>query len=221
MKNTSTHPRCKILLVDDELSYDQMLRNYLAQFQSIVFVDLVSDGLQAVCAVKTSHPEIVIMDIHLPEMDGFEMTFHILRRHPATQILILTAYIHPQNIVTLRQLGVAGIISKNEPLFELEQAIMSIRTGGSYFSPSVTAIDVCSALPLKPISRMEYNIALMVLDGMTSEQIAESLVMAKSTVDTHRQNILNKLNLPNITALGGYLLRNGVIWRKIARSGKY
>ena len=159
-----------------------------------------------------THP-IVLLDINMPGLDGIETTKEIRQKHPNVRILILSMYNKPAFIQGLIEAGVSGYILKNTGRSELLLAIRTIAAGEEYFSSEVTKIIMNSfkvnSSPIAQLTKREIEILKLVAKAFSTAEIADKLFISTYTVDTHRKNILSKLNLKNTAGLVNYAIQNG------------
>ena len=157
---------------------------------------------------------IVLLDINMPGLDGIETTREIRQKHPNVRILILSMYNKPAFIQGLIEAGVAGYILKNTGRSELLKAIRTVAEGEEYFSSEVTKTIMNSfkvnSSPAAQLTKREIEILRLVSKAFSTAEIADKLFISTYTVDTHRKNLLSKLNLKNTAGLVNYAIQNGL-----------
>ncbi|HSY77191.1 MAG TPA: response regulator transcription factor [Bacteroidia bacterium] len=213
--------KLKILLVDDHKMIRDGIRSMLeSQENEYKFIiDEAEDGEQGIIKAKT-HPDIIIMDYQLPNISGAEAAAKILENDPGTKILALSNYNEYMYIDKMIKTGVKGFILKNIAPEELLKAIEAILNGGSYYSNEVTTklvtFDSNSSHTVKSIavkekiesllSRREIEVLRYIVNACTNDEIGENLNISRRTAETHRQNILKKLDIKNTATLMKYAM---------------
>lgn len=209
----------RILLADDHAIVRDGISAVVARCQDIEIVGQVVDGKQAVEAVAQLRPDVVLMDITMPVMNGLEATREIHKQFPATRVLVLTQHENKEYIMSLLQAGAVGYISKRARANELLEAIRTVHTTGAYLPPDIASRVVraiaesaeteTSASVL--LTEREVEIVRLIAEGLSSRQIAERLSISVKTVDTHRANIMEKLGVRNSAELIKYAIREGIL----------
>lgn len=202
--------RVKILLVDDENLVRVGLRMILEGDPSIQVVGECSNGREALEAVATLSPELVLMDIRMPIMDGLEASAHLLGRDPELKILVLTTFNTDQMVLTALKAGVSGFLLKDTPPAELVAAIHRVTSGHTVLSEQVTKqlIAAASQHPadsrkvlatekLERLTEREREIAGAMARGLSNAEIANAMFISLATVKTHIGRVLEKLDLGN------------------------
>jgi DNA-binding NarL/FixJ family response regulator len=219
--NKTIMRKLKILLVDDHKMIRDGIRSMLeSQENEYKFIiDEAEDGEQGIIKAKT-HPDIIIMDYQLPNISGAEAAAKILENDPGTKILALSNYNEYMYIDKMIKTGVKGFILKNIAPEELLKAIEAILNGGSYYSNEVTTklvtFDSNSSHTVKSIavkekiesllSRREIEVLRYIVNACTNDEIGENLNISRRTAETHRQNILKKLDIKNTATLMKYAM---------------
>jgi DNA-binding NarL/FixJ family response regulator len=210
----------KILLVDDHPVVLSGLRSSLADNHRYEVVGEAMSGLEAIQKAKETRPEIVLMDISLPEMNGLEATKTLRKLLPRTQVIMLTMHKNKEYVMETIRAGAQGYILKDSPPSVLLEAIERVHQQGSFFSPSIEQMLVeevrksARARKLKEItilSSREEEVLKMVTRGLTNREIAERLHVSVRTVETHRKSVMRKLNLYTVAELTAYALNEGII----------
>jgi DNA-binding NarL/FixJ family response regulator len=219
--NRTIMRKLKILLVDDHKMIRDGIRSMLeSQENEYKFIiDEAEDGEQGIVKAK-AHPDIIIMDYQLPNISGAEAAAKILENDPGTKILALSNYNEYMYIDKMIKTGVKGFILKNIAPEELLKAIEAILNGGSYYSNEVTTklvtFDSNSSHSVKSIavkekiesllSRREIEVLRYIVNACTNDEIGENLNISRRTAETHRQNILKKLDIKNTATLMKYAM---------------
>ncbi len=201
-------------MVDDLDIIIEGLEALLSKSSGIVVVGTAKSGFDAVEQVAELRPDVVLMDISMPGMDGIDATQEIKALRPATKVLILSMYDMPDVINDALVAGVDGFLMKNTGRLELTKAIQTIVEGGSYLSAKVQEgldqhkLTVDYTRP-RPLSKREKEVVKLVLREMTTQEIARKLFLSPATVETHRRNILDKLQVRNTAGLVKYAVERG------------
>ena len=215
--------RIAVLLVDDHTVVRQGLRALLAVEEDIEVVGEAENGRQAVTLTTKLRPNVVLMDVAMPILNGLEATRQILKLLPETRVLVLTSYGDDEYVQQLVQAGAAGYLIKQMAANDLLKAIREVHRGNSYFSPSIAkrikdqfrqSLPGSQALrkPLDLTSR-EAEVLQLIAEGFSNKQIAAELVISIKTVEKHRQQVMNKLNIHDVASLTRYAVGRGMVER--------
>ena len=215
----ATQERVRILIVDDHRMVIDGIRAILDQEPMFEIVGDASNGLEAVEKTRTLSPDVVIMDISMPEMDGIEAT-RIIRGKKAKNppaILVLSMYGNKEFVEEMMSAGASGYVLKNTGREELREAILTVRKGEKYYAAPVQEImDRAYAAndgeaPVKPaiLSKREKEVVKLLAIDKTIAQVADLLFLSPGTVETHRKNIYHKLGIHTSTALVKYAMERG------------
>jgi len=215
----------RVLLADDHALFREGVRSLLATQPDIEVVGEVADGRAAVQQALALHPDVVLMDITMPHLDGIEATRQIAAREPAVRVLVLT--MHDNEDVFLRALGAgaAGYVLKKSGGLELMSAIRSTHEGNSYLSPYLAKALMTDYLqrgdrppgpadlpsPAKRLSAREQEILKLIAEGHSSREIAEMLDLSVKTVHNHRTRLMTKLDIHRNADLVRYAIRLGMV----------
>jgi NarL family two-component system response regulator LiaR len=207
----------RVLIVDDHEIVRKGIRALLATKRDIQVVGEAGDGEEAVAQVQALHPDVVLMDLVMPKMDGIQATRQITTDLPGTRILVLTSFVADEQVFPAIQAGALGYLLKDSSPKELVRAIQLVFRGESSLDPSVARkvlaeLSTPSQKPLTPdpLTARELDILRLVAQGQSNKEIAEKLVIADETVHTHVSNILNKLHLASRTQAALYALKEGI-----------
>lgn len=213
--------RLRILLGDDHTIVRQGLRKILEAQTDWTVVAEASDGRETVRAALELHPEIVILDIGMPLLNGIEATSQIVRRMPDVGVVILSMHSDETYILQALQAGARAYLLKDSADTDLIRGVNAAAAGKSFFSPVVAKVmldDYLRHLSQKGIvdryqalSEREREVFQLIAEGHSSKEIADLLSVSPSTVDTHRTHILQKLDLHSTAELVLYAVRRGVI----------
>ena len=172
-----------------------------------------TNGRAAVEMAKEKEPDVVLMDIGMPELNGFEATRQIKRHVPATKVLVLSGHDNDQFVREIVRSGANGYVLKNTPPEEIKKAVIAVSKGLTFFSPSLSeaATRDHADEPKDVLTTREREILQLIAEGKSHSQIAERLYISVRTVDTHRNNILKKLRLHDAAGLVTYAIKNGIV----------
>ena len=217
----STTSKIRVLLADDHTILRAGLRMMIDAQPDIEVVGEASDGRQALNEAQRLQPDIVLMDITMPEMNGIEATRQIKRAMDSTRVLILTMHENEEYLFQVLRAGASGYILKEAAGAELISAIRIVCSGRFYMSPSAQSMMVGDYLQrvrsgeerdsYSALTEREREILKLVAEGHTNNQIAERLFISPKTVDTHRTHIMDKLNLHSRAELVKYAMRRGLL----------
>jgi two-component system response regulator NreC len=211
----------RILLADDHTILRRGLRLLLERESDFGIVAEASNGREAVDAVAREAPDVVIMDIAMPSMNGIEATKRICHEFPKTAIIILSVHSDEAYILRALKAGARGYLLKDSAENDLIQAVRVVAAGKAYFSPAVSKIladDYVRQMrehgtedPFDLLTDRERELLQLIAELSSTKQIAELLGLSPHTVDTHRGNLMQKLNIHSIPEVILYAMRRGVI----------
>ena len=214
-------PKIKVLVADDHTIVRHGIYALLGLMSDIELVGEAVNGKEALEKVKKLMPDVVIMDVAMPIMDGLEATRRITKEFPKTKVIALTQYDDREFVFPVIKAGARGFISKTAASSELASAIRSVYRGDSYLSPSVArvfvegyqhGIDIAKDHdPYKQLTNREREILKLLAEGHTTHEIAAMLVLSPKTVDRHKTNLMAKLAIHSRSDLIKYALRKGII----------
>jgi DNA-binding NarL/FixJ family response regulator len=177
----------------------------------------VSDGRQAMKEVSTLNPDVVILDIGMPNLNGLDATRQILKKHPNTKILILTLHESREVVRAVLRSGARGLVLKSDAAGNLVPAVAALQQGATYFAPKHSEIaDLASDHGPSPpgisqLTSREREIVQLLAEGNTCRQVAEALGLSIKTADTHRSKIMRKLNIHSIRDIVLFAIRNNIV----------
>jgi DNA-binding NarL/FixJ family response regulator len=210
-----------ILLGDDHLIVRQGLRKILEEREDWEVVAEAGDGREAVSQALALQPNVAVIDISMPLLNGIEVTRQITRRAPEVRVLILSMHADEAYITRAFQAGASGYLLKDSADVDLIQGIAAVAAGKSYFSPTVARVmldDYVKQLSgrgladrYETLSEREREVLQLVAEGHSNKEIADLLSVSPSTVETHRAHVLQKLDLHNTAELVLFAVRRGVI----------
>jgi NarL family two-component system response regulator LiaR len=207
----------RVLIVDDHEIVRKGIRALLATKRDIQVIGEARNGAEAVDQSQTLHPDVVLMDLVMPKMDGIQATREITARLPGTRVLVLTSFAADEQIFPAIQAGALGYLLKDSGPQELVQAIRQVHRGEPSLDPSIArkVLAELSGPPKEPLTpdpltARELGILRLIAQGRSNKEIAGQLVIAEETVHTHVSNILNKLHLASRTQAALYALKEGI-----------
>lgn len=209
-----------VLLVDDHAIVREGLRLVLAAEPDIDVIGEAGDGRQALDMVERLKPDVVVMDIAMPNLNGLEATTQIRRRFPQVHVVILTMHENELYFTQIIKAGATGCVLKRSMGRELVTAIQAAARGENYFSPTVATrvfqhyqmlLQHPASKSDEPLTEREREILQLIAEGNTNREIAEMLTLSIKTVQAHRSNMMDKLGVHDRTDLVKYAIRVGMI----------
>jgi len=211
----------RILLADDHTIIRSGLRLLLEQQPDFKVVAEAADGREAVELVSKEHPEVAVLDISMPQLNGIEATQQIVSREPRTNVVILSMHSDEGYVLRALKAGARAYILKNSADADLIRAVRSVSEGKSFFSPVISKMlleDYIRQIRDKEVedsydllTPREREILQLLAEGKANKEVAKILKLSLYTVETHRGNILEKLNLHGVPELILYAVRKGII----------
>lgn len=211
--------KIKLLLVDDHPVVRKGIRSCLDGLENLEIVDDATDGQEAVKKVRELRPDIVLMDIDMPNMNGLDATKHIRQEFPTTRVLILTVHTNKEYVLQIIRSGAQGYVLKDASPAELVRAVESVDGGEPFFSPDVSqmvlgqylaeAREEDSATSTKLTNR-ERQVLAMIAEGQSNKEMANQLGVGVRTIETHRERVMDKLNIHTVAGLTKYAITNGI-----------
>jgi RNA polymerase sigma factor (sigma-70 family) len=212
----------RLMLVDDHAVVRSGLRILLEAEPDMVIVGEASTGVEAVSLARQTQPDVVVMDIAMPDMNGIEATRRIRAQCPQTAVLALTVHEADQYFFEMLNAGASGYVPKRAAPDDLVSAIRIVHHGEVFLYPSVAKTLVQSyldhagtnqvtAAPEEELTPREREVLTLIAEGLTNQEIADRLVLSVKTVDRHRENIMRKLKLHRRVDLVKYAIEKGLI----------
>jgi DNA-binding NarL/FixJ family response regulator len=207
----------KILILDDHTILRDSLRALFGSYDDIEIIGEASDGEQALDKVEQLEPDVIVMDLALPGMDGSETIERIVKRNPKTKVLVLTQFCDREHVISSIKAGASGYVPKQASGPEVVSAIRTVYRGEYFLFPFAASTVVQDYLsqtrnePSDPLTSREREVLRMVAEGKTSRQIAARLSISLKTVLSHRTRIMKKLTIHNRTELIKYAIRMGLV----------
>lgn len=210
----------RILLADDHTVVRQGLRKVLEERPEWQVVAEVGDGREAVRKAEELKPDVAVLDVAMPLLNGIEATRQIIDRVPGTRVLVLSMYSDEAYVTQILKAGATGYLLKDSADVELLQAVSAVAQGKSFFSPSIARLTlddyvhqrgVRAADPYGSLSEREREIFQLIAEGNANKDIAVLLSISPSTVETHRARIMDRLDLHSAAQIVLYAVRRGVV----------
>lgn len=209
--------KIKILIVDDHPVVRKGLLSCLAGKDNLKIVGEAANGTEAIRLVKELAPDIVLMDMSMPEMDGLAVTEALRKAASQTKVLILSMQSNRDAVLRIIKAGARGYVLKDAPTDELVLAIETVHAGEAYFSKPVAQIalnqyvaDADDTKPVAKLSERERQVLALIAEGKSNKEIASHLGIGVRTIETHRERIMRKLNVHSIAGLTKFAIANGI-----------
>ena len=211
--------KTRLLLCDDHTLFREGIKAILKDEHSIEIVGEAEDGRQAVAKALELHPDVVLMDIAMPDLSGFDATRRILHANPKAKVIVLTMYEEEEVINRCLAAGAAGYVLKDAPRAHLIHAIDVVNKGGQYMSSRALKKvvkqyvkgDRNQAMGYERLSDREREVLKLLADGLALKEIAVRLVLSVKTVDAHKTNLMRKLDLHDRSQLIKYAIQRKLI----------
>ena len=203
--------KIKVLLADDHAIVIEGLRAVLSVHEEIEISGEASNGQEVLDFLETGYADVVVLDINMPVMDGLTCAKKLKQKYPRVKIIVLTMYAQKSFIEEMLKIGIDGSLLKSNTGKELKDAIYRVHSGKSYYDLIHTFNDENNTVSQYKLGDRELEIIKLLAEGLTSQQIAEKLFIAESTVKTHRRNILRKTELHNTSQLIQFALNQKII----------
>jgi two-component system NarL family response regulator len=201
----------RVALAEDQRMVREALSALLAREPDIAIVGEAATGREAIQLAQEQVPDVLVLDISLPEVDGIEVARAVKLGVPPVRILALSVHGDGHHVREMLKAGASGYVDKASALTELVRAIRVVMQGTVYLSPHVTRETLGSYAATEiPISRRERQVLALLASGKRSQQIAEELHISLGTVEVHRRNIMRKLDLHTVADLTRYAIREGL-----------
>lgn len=208
----------RVMLVDDHAVVRQGLRTFLDLQDDITVVGEARDGVEALKLVHEVAPDVVLLDLIMPRMDGIETVRRMKAARPQTQIIILTSFGDDQKVFAAIRSGAAGFLLKDVSPGDLAAAIHAAQRGEASLAPGIAtklmqeiAVGGNATNEEQPLTEREFAVLALIAQGRSNKQISEELTISEKTVKTHVSNILTKLHLEDRTQAAIYALREGLV----------
>jgi DNA-binding NarL/FixJ family response regulator len=216
----STKEHIKIMIAEDHGLISHALASLLKRIEGFEVIGLAGNGMELLKQLETAKPDIILMDIKMPQMNGIEATRRINEKMPWIKVIGLSMYDHPTFIKEMLRNGAKGFLSKDCAFEELREAILTVHSGEIYLCKNASKIVIDefskdSVLPekggIKSLTPREIEIIQLLSDGNITKEIADKLFISEKTVDRHKTNILKKMKLKNTAQLVKVAVDQGII----------
>ncbi len=208
----------RILLADDHTIFRQGVRKMLEEETDFEIVAEAENGRKALRIINEQHVDVVVMDISMPDLNGIEATRQIMHDSPDTRVVALSMHEDHNYVSQMLQAGASAYLIKGADISDLVRAIRSVLEGHAFLSPQIAGyvVDTYSgkiknaAVSMAELSGREREIVQLIAEGKSSKEIAGELFISAGTVEKHRKNIMEKLNIHSIAELTRYAIKNGL-----------
>lgn len=209
----------RILLADDHELVRAGIRSLLEKVPGVEVVGEASSGREALELIRTELPNLVLMDIAMPELGGLETLPRIVKNFPGTKVVILSGHVTEDYVSRALRSGASGYMLKNAATVELELALKSVAQDKIYLSPSISRIIINSYMeraggvpgPLEQLTSRQREILKLIAEGKNTKEIASALEISIKTVEAHRLQLMARLDIHDVPGLVRYAIRNGMV----------
>ncbi|MBG9613265.1 response regulator [Bacillus cereus] len=214
--------KIKVLLVDDHTVVLKGLAFFLSTQEDLELVGEANNGKEALVKVGETNPDVILMDLYMPEMDGVEATAYIKKEYPNVKVIVLTSFSDQAHVLPALRAGASGYILKDVEPDQLVEAIRSAYKGNIQLHPDIANARLSQTLPVEEkeeepsiqvdvLTARENEVLQLLAKGMSNKEIASVLVITEKTVKAHVSSILSKLNLSDRTQAALYAVKNGIV----------
>ncbi|HEA67075.1 MAG TPA: response regulator transcription factor [Desulfobacterales bacterium] len=211
--------RLRILLADDHVMFRDGIRPLINREEGMEVVGEAEDGLETVRLAKELKPDIIIMDISMPQLNGVEATWKIREVNPEIKVIILSMHSDRQFVIESLKAGAKAYLLKDSPFEELKRFILAVAKDQIVLSPAITGIVIKDFIHLSKqegssvfaiLSTRERQVLQLIAEGKATKEIAKDLFLSIKTIESHRRQIMDKLNIHNVAELTKYAIREGL-----------
>jgi DNA-binding NarL/FixJ family response regulator len=213
--------KCRVIIVEDHTIIREGLRSLLSSVRDFEIVGEAEDGREALEKIDQLKPDLVLTDLSMPRMDGMDMIETIKRRSPETKIIALTVHRGEEYVLATLKAGADGYVLKEANYAELSMAIRNVMKGKHYLSPEISGkliegyLDGRKSLKIESVwealTKREREILKLIAEGHKNKEIADQLYISVNTVEKHRSNIMDKLNIHSTAALIAFAMEKGLV----------
>lgn len=208
----------RLLIADNHTLFLQGLRGLVEQQSDFEVAGEASDGREAVQRTRDLRPDVVLMDVVMPGLNGLDATRMIRQETPGTRVLALSMHVDKRYVLGMLDAGASGYVPKDASFDEVARAIRAVAAGHVYLAPSIAGLVVegyarrttVSPATTSALSQREREVLQLLAEGSTAREIARRLHISVKTVETHRRNLLGKLELETVADLVRYAIREGI-----------
>jgi DNA-binding NarL/FixJ family response regulator len=213
--------KIKIILVDDHKILREGICSLVKGFPDMEVVGEAADGISALKLVEELSPDVVIMDISMPELNGIDATRQIIAKHLGVKVIALSMHYDKQFVSEIFKAGASGYLLKDCAFDEMEHAIRVVIDNKTYINPQIASL-VVESLVTQPaatttntqsfslLTKREKEILQLIAEGNSTKQIASQLSVSAKTIESHRRQVMGKLNIRNVAELTKYAIREGI-----------
>jgi two-component system response regulator NreC len=207
--------RLRLLLAEDHLMFRQGLKA-IVERENLEVVGEASDGHEAIRLARTLHPDVAVLDLAMPNLNGLDAAREIIQSSPKTKTILLTMHTEDQYVMEALRAGVRGYVLKTQATPDLIQAVHEVYKGKIYLSPGVSralveAYLAKTNLPPDPLTPRERQVLQLVAEGKTTKEVAVVLGVSVKTAESHRTRLMDKLDVHETASLVRYAIRTGLI----------
>jgi DNA-binding NarL/FixJ family response regulator len=209
----------RILLADDHALVRAGIRSLLEKIPGVEVVGEASNGREAIELIRGQRPDLILMDIAMKELGGLEALPRITKNFPSVKVIILSAHANEEYVIRALRSGAAGYMLKDAATLELELAINSVTQGKTYLSPSISRTVIDSYLervgslssPIEQLTARQREVLQLIAEGKNTKEIAYALAISIKTVESHRLQLMERLNIHDVAGLVRYAVRSGLV----------
>ncbi|WHZ26044.1 MAG: Two-component transcriptional response regulator, NarL/FixJ family [Nitrospira sp.] len=209
----------RVVIVEDHALVRAGMRALLQKIEGVEVVSDVGDGWEAVKSVQTDAPDLVLMDIAMPGLNGLDATLRIVKESPTTRVILLSMHANEEYFQQALEVGASGYLLKGAELAELELALRTVARGETYLTPAVAKYAIKAyreksegpSGPLMRLSMRQREILQLIAEGQTTKDIAQRLNLSVKTVETHRSQLMERLDIHDVPGLVRFAMRVGLI----------
>ena len=209
----------RVVIVEDHALVRAGMRALLQKIEGVEVVSDVGDGWEAVKSVQTDAPDLVLMDIAMPGLNGLDATLRIIKESPTTRVILLSMHANEEYFEQALEVGASGYLLKGAELAELELALRTVARGETYLTPAVAKYAIKAyreksegpSGPLMKLSMRQREILQLIAEGQTTKDIAQRLNLSVKTVETHRSQLMERLDIHDVPGLVRFAMRVGLI----------
>jgi DNA-binding NarL/FixJ family response regulator len=216
----------RVLIADDHTLVRAGMRALLAQVPEVEVIAEASDGREALQLIATHRPDVVLMDITMPGLNGLEATVRVAREFPQVRVIILSMHAVEEYVLQALHAGASGYLLKHAAPVELALALKAVVRGETYLSPPISKVVIAQYLqrtrgerdrsraasaPYEQLTSRQREILQLIAEGHTTKDIAQRLNLSVSTVETHRTELMQRLDIHDVAGLVRYAIRTGLV----------
>jgi len=209
----------RVILADDHTLVRAGLRSLVEQLNNVTVVAEAKDGHEVLTLVATHHPDVVLMDLSMPGMNGLEAALRLKKEHPQVRIIVLSMHASEEYVLQALRAGAAGYLVKDSAPLELGLALQAVARGETYLSPPISRQVVDSYMqrlgqadePLAVLTGRQREILQLIAEGSSTKDIARRLNLSVKTVETHRAQLMERLDIHDVAGLVRFAVRHGLV----------